>query len=69
MRRIRESTAKGHTTPPIIVREVDPFDEHPSLGPIMEAKRRRAARIAVGRAKSKTKVKVDVEVNDGSQKS
>lgn len=59
MRRKRESTAKGHGTEPLIVREIDPVDEHPSLGPLRAAKLRRAVK-----GRQKTKVKVDVEVKD-----
>lgn len=57
MRRRRESSAKGHGTPPLIVREIDPVDEHPSLGPLRAEKLKRA-----GKGKTKAKVKVDVEV-------
>ena len=61
MRRARESSAKGHGTPPLIVREIDPVDEHPSLGPLRAAKLRRA----IGKARTKTKVKVEVDVKKG----
>lgn len=57
MRRKRESSAKGHGSEPLIVREIDPVDEHPSLGPLRAAKLKRAVK-----GKSKAKVKVDVEV-------
>jgi len=57
-RRPRESKSVGHGSPPLIVREIDPVDEHPALGPLRRAKLRKVTRAAVPRRK--VKVKVDV---------
>ena len=62
-RRKRESSAAMHGSPPLIVKEIDPVDFHPSLGPLRAAKLRRALRLSRrGRDKVKVKVQVDTEV-------
>ena len=50
-----------HGSEPLIVREIDPVDEHPSLGPLRKAKALLLARKAKGLA-GKSKIKVDVKV-------
>lgn len=60
MRRSRESSAKGHTTPPLMVEVVDPIADHPVLGPMRDRRMKRAARKG-----KKTAVKVEVKVEDG----
>lgn len=62
MRRIRESSAKGHTTPPMMVEVVDPIADHPALGPMRD---RRMKRVARRFKPKKTAVKVEVKVEDG----
>lgn len=62
MRRSRESSAKGHTTPPIVVEVVDPIADHPALGPLRDRRMKRVARKA---RKAKTDVKVEVKVEGG----
>ena len=65
-RRRRESTAVMRGSPPLIVREVDPVDLHPSLGPLRAAKLKRALRLASRkRDKVKAKIKVEVDVKSG----
>ncbi len=59
-RRPRESTAKGHGSPPLQVAVIDPVDEHPVLGPLRLAKAKKLIKKTKG--KGKTKVKVDVKV-------
>ena len=60
MARRKRQTSKAvmHGSEPLIVREVDPVDDHPSLGPLRKAKMLLAAK----KAKGKSKVKVDVKV-------
>ena len=62
MRRGRESSAKGHTTAPIVVEVVDPIADHPALGPLRDRRMLRAARKT---KKTKTNVKVEVKVDGG----
>jgi len=57
--RAKESKAKGHGSPPLIVREIDPVDEHPSLGPLRQAKLNKMLR----GGKKRTKVLVKVETD------
>lgn len=54
----KESTSVGHGSNPLIVKEIDPVDEHPSLGPLRRAKQKLA--VLKSRRKSAVKVKVDV---------
>lgn len=57
-----ESSARGHASPPLLVTQIDPSEEHPGLGPIRRLKR------AVNKGKVKTKksvVKVEVTVKHG----
>jgi hypothetical protein len=67
--RTAEGNPKGSGTleEPIIVEQVDPTDEHPSLGPMRRRKAKKLLEMAVARRKRKAdkpkaKVKVDVEV-------
>ena len=64
MRRSRESSAKGHGTPPLMVEVVDPIADHPALGPMRDRRMKRAARIA---SRKKDKGKVHVEVTSGEK--
>ena len=57
-RKRQTSKAVGHGSEPLIVREIDPVDEHPSLGPLRKAK----ALLLARKAKGKAKIKVDVKV-------
>ncbi len=50
-----------HGSEPLIVREIDPVDEHPSLGPLRKAKMLLAAKKVKGGGKAKIKVDVKVE--------
>lgn len=61
-RRPRESTAKGHGSPPLQVAVIDPVDEHPVLGPLRLAKAKRLIKRQKGGSGGKAKVKVDVKV-------
>lgn len=63
MRRARESTAVGHTTPPVVVNTMDPIADHPSLGKLRDVRAKRIAKRA--RGKHHARVKVDVEVKSG----
>ena len=65
-RRSRESSARGHTTPPVMVQTMDPIADHPALGPLRDVRSKRIAKRAKGRGKTKVAVKVDVEHGDGS---
>ncbi len=60
MARRKRQTSKAvmHGSEPLIVREIDPVDEHPSLGPLRRAKTILLAK----KAKGKSKVRVDVKV-------
>ena len=60
-RRKRTSSAVMHGSEPLIVREIDPVDLHPSLGPLRAAKLKRALRLA-SRKRAKVKARVDVKV-------
>jgi len=62
MRRPRptQSRAKGHGVRPLIVREIDPVDEHPSLGPLRQAK---LNKLLGKRGRGKTKIVVKVETD------
>jgi hypothetical protein len=63
-RRPRESSAKMHATPPIMVQTMDPIADHPALGPLRDVRSKKIAKRSRGR--SKVRVKVDVEATDGS---
>lgn len=61
-KRSMESAARGHTTAPLVVHEMEPMEDHPGLGPLLRKKR--AARVVVVKSKpTKTKVKVEVKVD------
>jgi len=62
MRRPRESSAKGHGSPPLQVPIIDPVDEHPVLGPLRLAKAKRLIKRMKGDKAKGAKVKVDVKV-------
>ena len=53
-----ESTAKGHTTPPLQVEVMNPMEDHPGLTPLEHRKIKRIAKSVRG----KSNVKVDVKV-------
>lgn len=53
-----ESSARGHATPPLMVENVNPLDDHPALTPM---EHRRIRRIA-GKMKPGKAAKVDVKV-------
>lgn len=57
-RRRLESSAVGHTTPPVHVVDENPMDHHPGLSPL---EHKRIKRIAGKGRKSSVKVKVQVE--------
>lgn len=61
MRRRRESSARGHGTPPVFVEVVDPIADHPALGPMRDRRMKRAAKLLRNK---KSKVKVNVEVTE-----
>jgi len=57
-RRRLESKAVGHTTPPVMVENVNPMEDHPGLTPL---EHRRIKRIAGRGKRSKVDVRVKVE--------
>ncbi len=59
-RKRRTSNAVMHGSEPLIVREVDPVADHPSLGPLRELRMKKL--IAKTKGKGGAKVKVDVKV-------
>lgn len=61
MRRPRESKALRHGTPPLIVHEMDPIDDHPGLGPLTRRKIKKVVGKVRGKAQAKVKVEVDVK--------
>ena len=67
MRRSRESSAKMHTTPPVVVIEENPLEHHPGLTPLEHRKIKRIAKKVKGGGKAKVKVKVDVVAQTGGK--
>lgn len=61
-KRSLESSARMHTTPPVMVQEVNPLDDHPGLTPL---EHRRIKRIAGKGKPGKAKVDVKVKVEAG----
>ena len=51
----------AHGTPPLIVHEMDPIDDHPGLGPLVRRKIKKAAK----RGRAHVKVQVAVEAKAG----
>jgi len=66
-RRSRESSARGHTTPPLQVEVLNPLEDHPGLTPLEHKKIKRIAGKVKG-GKAKVKVKVDVVASTGGGK-
>ena len=63
-RRSRESSARGHTTPPVMVEVLNPLEDHPGLTPLEHRKIKRIAK-KVKSGKASVKVKVDVVAKTG----
>ncbi len=51
-----------HGSEPLIVREIDPVSEHPSLGPLRELRMKKLIAKSKGKGGGKAKVRVDVKV-------
>ena len=66
-RRSRESAARGHTTPPVMVEVLNPLEDHPGLTPLEHKKIKRIARKVKGGGKASVKVKVDVVAKTGGK--
>lgn len=64
-RRRMESKAVGHTTPPVMVENVNPMEDHPGLTPLEHKKISRIAKKVKG-GRSKVKVDVKVEATGGN---
>lgn len=60
---MHESKARGHTTAPLMVENVNPMEDHPGLTPLEHTRIKRIA--GKGRSKSRVKVNVEVEHGDG----